>query len=48
MILFAKNAKKFVGKVIMTVVDYDNIDIMQAKRMAEEDIGGEFRTRDYF
>ncbi|HSR18431.1 MAG TPA: TatD family hydrolase [Ignavibacteriaceae bacterium] len=48
MILFARNAKKFVGKVIMTVVDYDNIDIIKAKKISEDEIGAEFRTRDYF
>jgi TatD DNase family protein len=47
MIQFAKKAKQF-SQVIMTVVDYNNIDIEAARKFVEEEIGVTFRERPYF
>ncbi|HVO74138.1 MAG TPA: YchF/TatD family DNA exonuclease [Ignavibacteriaceae bacterium] len=44
---FAQKAKPNVSKVIMTLVSYDNIDIGRTKKFVE-DIGAEFRLREYF
>jgi TatD DNase family protein len=48
MINFAKTAKPFVEKVVMTVVDVNNINIEKAKIIVEEKVGAEFRLRPYF
>jgi len=48
MINFAKKSKQFVEKVVMTIVSIDEIDIEKARKIAEEEIGAEFRVREYF
>jgi TatD DNase family protein len=48
MINFAKTSKPFVEKVVMTVVDVNNINIERARIIAEEKVGAEFRLRPYF
>jgi TatD DNase family protein len=48
MINFAKKAKSFVKKVVMTAVTLNEIDIPSVQKFAEEEIGVEFRSRQYF
>jgi TatD DNase family protein len=48
MIEFAKKSKQFVEKVVMTIVSIDEIDIERARKITEEEIGAEFRVREYF
>lgn len=48
MITFAKNAKKYTGKVVMTVISMNEVDIEKARKVVEEKIGAEFRVRQYF
>ena len=48
MVTFAKNAKKYTGKVVMTVISMDEVDIEKARKTVEEKIGAEFRARQYF
>ncbi len=48
MIMFAKNARKFAGHVVMTIVSVDNVDVERARKVAEEKIGAEFRIRHFF
>jgi TatD DNase family protein len=48
MITFAKNAKRYVDKVIMTAVSVDNLEVEKVRLVAEEKIGAEFRIREYF
>jgi hypothetical protein len=47
-IMFAENAKKYVERVIISVVSYDDIQIEKARQIAEEKIGAEFRVREFF
>jgi len=48
MINFAKAAKLYVEKVVMTVVSISSINIERARIIAEEKVGAEFRIREYF
>jgi TatD DNase family protein len=48
MINFAKTAKPFVEKVVMTVVSVNNINLEKARIIAEDKVGAEFRVRPYF
>jgi len=48
MIGFAKSAKQYAEKVVMTVVSFDEIEIEKAKEIVENKIGAEFRVREYF
>jgi TatD DNase family protein len=48
MINYAKGAKQFVEKVVMTIVSVDEVDIENSRKIAEEKIGAEFRVRDFF
>jgi len=48
MLDFAKRAKPFVQKVVMTVVDFDEVEIEKARKVVEDEIGAEFRVRHYF
>ncbi len=48
MITFAKDAKNYVEKIVMTVISMDKIDIERARKTVEEKIGAEFRVRQYF
>jgi TatD DNase family protein len=48
MINFAKGAKQYVKKVVMSIVSVDEVDIERSRKIAEENIGAEFRVREYF
>ncbi len=48
MLDFAREARRLLPRVIMTVVDMDGIDIAQARRFVEHEIGAEFQARPYF
>jgi TatD DNase family protein len=48
MITFAKNAKQFVEKIVMSVVSIDEVEIEKARQIVQEKLGAEFRTREYF
>ena len=48
MVAFATNAKKYVSKVVMSVLSMDEIDIEKARNIVENEIGAEFRVRQYF
>ncbi len=48
MIDFAKKSKLIVEKVIMTIVSIDEVDIERARNITEEEIGAEFRVREFF
>jgi TatD DNase family protein len=45
---FAKSAKPFVEKVILTVVSIPEVDIERSRKIVEEKIGAEFRVREFF
>lgn len=45
---FASQAKEFVEKVVLTVVSIDEVEIEKARKLVEDDIGVEFRIRNYF
>jgi TatD DNase family protein len=48
MIDFAKKSKQYVQKVVMTIVSIDEVDIERARKITEEEIGAEFRIREFF
>ncbi|MDR3628519.1 MAG: radical SAM protein, partial [Ignavibacteriaceae bacterium] len=48
MISFAKEAKSYVEKVVMTAVSMKEVDIERSRKIVEEKIGVEFRVRQYF
>jgi len=48
MINFAKRAKIYAGKVVLSVVAINNIEIEKARAIVEDKIGAEFRVREYF
>ena len=48
MVDFAREAKKYVPDVVMSVVGMEEVDIEQAKKYAEEVLGVKYRVRPYF
>ena len=48
MIDFAREAKKIVPEVVMSVVGMDDIDVEKAKKYVEEELGVKYRVRPYF
>ncbi|MFO7526259.1 MAG: YchF/TatD family DNA exonuclease [Ignavibacteriaceae bacterium] len=48
MISFAKMAKTFVNKVVMSVVSLDEVEVERSRIVVENEIGAEFRIREYF
>lgn len=48
MLDFAKKATNFVNKVVLTVVDLEEVEIEKAKKFVENEIKAEFRIRHYF
>jgi TatD DNase family protein len=48
MIEFAREAKKYVRDVVMTVVGMNKVDSEAARKFVEETIGVKFRVRQYF
>ncbi len=47
-ISFAKEAKNYVEKVVMTAVLLDHVEIDKVRQIIEQEIGAEFRGREYF
>ena len=45
---FARLAKQYVKKVVMSVVSLDEVEIENSRKVVEEEIGVEFRVREYF
>lgn len=45
---FARLAKKYVNKVVMSVVSLDEVEIEKSRKVVEDEIGVEFRVREYF
>ncbi len=45
---FAIKSKPFVKKVVMTVVSLDEVEIEKSRKVVEDEIGAEFRVRNYF
>jgi TatD DNase family protein len=48
MIEFAREAKKHIPHVTMTVVDIDEVDVERARRFVEEEVGVRFKRRPFF
>ena len=48
MIAFARECVRLLPKVVLTVVDLDEVDKEKARALVEEDIGAIFSTRPYF
>lgn len=48
MLDFAKKAKPYTKKVVLSVVNIDDVEIEQARNFVKKNIGAEFRVRDYF
>ncbi len=48
MVSFARNAKKYADKVVMSIISMNEVDIERARKFVEDDIGVEFRVRQYF
>jgi TatD DNase family protein len=48
MVDFAREAKKYVPEVVMSVVGMDEIDVEKAKRYVEDVLGVKYRVRPYF
>lgn len=45
---FARLAQQYVKKVVMSVVSLDEVEIEKSRKVVEDDIGVEFRVREYF
>jgi TatD DNase family protein len=45
---FARLAKQYVKKVVMSVVSLDEVEIEKSRKVVEDEIGVEFRVREYF
>ena len=48
MVEFAREAKKYVPEVVMSVVGIDDVDLEKAKKFAEVELGVKYRVRPYF
>ncbi|MEK7249807.1 MAG: TatD family hydrolase [Bacteroidota bacterium] len=48
MIEFAKESVRLLPKVVMTIVDIDEVDKEKARRLVEDEIGATFQKRPYF
>jgi len=48
MVEFARECKKILPEVVMTVVGIDEIDAVAARKFVEDEIGANFRIRPYF
>jgi TatD DNase family protein len=48
MLEFAREAVRFLPKVVMTIVNLPEIDATRARRLVEEEIGGIFQERPFF
>ncbi len=45
---FARSAKRYVDKVVLSVVSLDEVEIEKSRKVVEDEIGVEFRVRRYF
>lgn len=45
---FARLTKQYVKRVVMSVVSLDEVEIEKSRKVVEEEIGVEFRVREYF
>ncbi len=45
---FARLSKKYVKKVVLSIVSLDEVEIEKSRKIVEEEIGVEFRVREYF
>jgi TatD DNase family protein len=45
---FARLAKQYVKKVVMSIVSLDEVEIEKSRKVVEDEIGVEFRVREYF
>jgi TatD DNase family protein len=45
---FAIKSKQYVNKVVLTVVSLDEVEIEEARKVVANEIGAEFRVRNYF
>ncbi|HOJ08311.1 MAG: YchF/TatD family DNA exonuclease [Ignavibacteriota bacterium] len=45
---FASSAKKYVNKVVLSIVSLDEVEVEKSRKVVEEEIGVEFRVREYF
>ncbi len=45
---FAKSAKKYVDKVVMSIVSLDEVEVEKSRKVVEDEIGVEYRVREYF
>ncbi|MDY0082827.1 MAG: YchF/TatD family DNA exonuclease [Ignavibacteriaceae bacterium] len=45
---FASSAKKYVDKVVMSIVSLDEVEVEKSRKVVEDEIGVEFRVREYF
>jgi hypothetical protein len=48
MVDFARQAKKHVPEVVMSVVGMNDVDVEKAKKFAEDVLGVKYRVRPYF
>ena len=48
MIDFAREAKKHIPEVMMTIVDIGDVDVERAKRFVEDEVGVSFKRRQFF
>lgn len=48
MVAFARDAKKYVGEVVMTVVGIPEVDLERTRNFVENEIGVTYRIRPYF
>jgi TatD DNase family protein len=48
MVEFAKESARTLPKVVMTIVDLDEVDHEKARNFVEKEIGAVFSTRPYF
>jgi len=48
MVEFAREAAKLLPRVVMTIVDLQEVDEERARRFVEEEVGAEFAKRPYF
>lgn len=48
MIAFARESVRLLPRVVMTIVDLEDVDEQKARRFVEEDIGATFQMRPYF
>jgi TatD DNase family protein len=45
---FARLSKQYVKKVVLSIVSLDEVEIEKSRKVVEEEIGVEFRVREYF